>query len=118
MKAAIVSAFNFLGGVGGLLSICVVFWRGGAIERQVDIDSGRLTHLEQGGSPGLREHVKMDDERVSDLSRRMGLLEDSVKQGLDLKVEVRVLGTKLDNIANRLERMEQNAALIKMQTRP
>lgn len=107
------SLFNLLGGVSGLLSICVVFWRGGAIEKQVDVTAKDVTEIRQTGSAGLREHVRMDDERVSDLARRMAQLEDYVKQAVDLKIEVRVLGSKLDNIAVRLERMEQNSAVIK-----
>lgn len=114
MKSVVSSVFNFLGGVSGLLSICVVFWRGGAIEKQVDVTAKDVTEIRQTGSAGLREHVKMDDERVMDLARRMGQLEDYVKQAVDLKIEVRVLGSKLDNIATRLERMEQNAAVIKL----
>lgn len=111
---AVSPAFNLLGGTAGALAIALVIWRGGAIERQVEIDSVRLTKLEISGSPNLEAHVKMDDERVADLARRMAMAEDSAQRSMDLKVEIRVLGTKLDAITERLRSIENNAAVVKV----
>lgn len=107
-------AFNLLGGTAGALAIGLVIWRGGAIERQVEIDTGRIQAIESSGSPGLAAHVKMDDERVSDLARRLTMAEDSTRQAMDLKVEIRVLGTKLDAVVERLKSIENNAAVVKL----
>lgn len=108
------STFNMIGGVSGLLAIALVIWRGGGIERQVNIDASRIDQLETIGSPNFRMHERSDDERVRELSRRIGQAEELAKQSVDLKIEVRVLGSKLDNITKQLEDLKAAAAVVKI----
>lgn len=108
------SMFNMIGGVSGLLAFALVIWRGGAVERQVNVNTGRIDQLETIGSPNFRMHESSDDERVRELSRRIGQAEELAKQSVDLKIEVRVLGSKLDNITKQLEDLKAAAAVVKI----
>lgn len=121
MRVVAASLFNLVGGVAGFLAIALVIWRGGALERQVEIDTVRqgknedaIAELSKGGSSGLKQHIQMDDERVADLARRLTMAEEATRQAMDLKVEIRVLGTKLDAMVERLKSIEVNATVVKV----
>lgn len=92
------------------------------IDRQVAVNTERLSRLERDGTPGLVTHVKDDDTRVANMTKQIETLTDFVKQSNDLKVEVRVMGTKIDerlgSISERLKRIEENAAVVKLKGTP
>lgn len=104
------SVFTFLGGVSGLISIALIVWKGGAIVNTIEIHGRRLDTIEANGSIGLREHVKMDDERVSDIRQRqidqalrMTHQEETLTRVLELFGEVKVINTKLDALKEQVK---------------
>lgn len=97
------SVFNFLGGLSGLISIGLIIWKGGILVATVDNHGKRLDNIEMGGSIGLREHVKLDDERINDIKQRqvdqasrITHQEETVTRLMELYGEVKVINTKLD----------------------
>ncbi len=100
--------FNFLGGLSGLLSIALIIWKGGVLWQMVADHDRRITNVEQRGSIGLIEHVKLDDERVGaikseqaqDREIRQRLLE-SVNSVVS---DVKVINTKLDAIKEQINK--------------
>ena len=102
--------FNFVGGFAGLIACGLVVWRGGAIEEKVLANDRRLDRLEISGSPALAAHVQMDDMRVADIRGQLKTQAEQLTAAVDLKVEVRVLGTKmetrLDAVTERLKSLE------------
>lgn len=108
-KSAIVGLLNLLGGMGGLLSIVLIIWKGGALAQRVDDHSRRLDQIELGGSIGLREHVKMDDERVSDIkqrqvdvTQRLAHQDETLTKLTELFGDVKVINVKLDAINEKI----------------
>lgn len=103
-KNILVSVFNLLGGMSGLLAIGLVVWKGGALAQTV-IDHGRrLDSIESSGSVGLREHVKLDDERVKEMQVRISTSEAVAGKVTELVGEVRVINVKLDALKEQLQK--------------
>jgi hypothetical protein len=96
------AVMNMLGGMSGLLSIALIVWKGGVLYQHVDDHERRLAIMESGGSIGLREHVKQDDERVNELRLRVVHQEEVSASLLELKGDVKVLNVKMDSIKDQL----------------
>ena len=100
-KSVFAAMFNFVGGLAGLLSLALIVWNGGTLWQMVQQDHQRIDVIETGGSIGLREHVKEDNQRVADLAARLASQEDSNRRLLDvvndIKGDVKVIK---DNVAD------------------
>ena len=98
--------FSFIGGLSGLLSIALIIWKGGVLWQMVVEHDRRIVSIENGGSMGLREHVKLDDERVGAMQR--GITEQREAQNKllsqvgDLATDVKVINAKLDSIKEQI----------------
>lgn len=103
VKSGLGTAFNFLGGLSGMVALLTIAVAGGELRKQVEIDTARISRIEQGGSPGLLAHERMDDERVTDLTRRTVALEEAVKQISDIRGELRSINTKLDMLTEHVK---------------
>ena len=102
-KFSIGQAFNAIGGVSGLLAISLVVWKGGAISQTVSDHDRRLAIVEVRGSQGLGEHVKYDDERVTNLNKRVDRTETLVTGLIALQTDVAVMGERVTQIQKLLE---------------
>lgn len=103
--------FHFAGNAAGLLSLLIVVFKGGALVSDIqhmnqrqEITDRRIDAMEQGGSAALREHTKMDDERVSDIRMRTQRLEDMLIRFSEVSADVKVLNTKVDSIKEQLSK--------------
>lgn len=108
-KKTLAAIFNFIGGVSGLISIAIILLKGGMLLQKVDGHETRLNNIEATGSIGLREHVKMDDERVTDVRNRTARLEDAMMKLVDLNADVKVLNAKVDSLKEQLSKAEVRA---------
>lgn len=106
-KSVIVGAFNFLGGLGGLISICLLVWRGGALVQTVNDHGRRIDNIELGGSIGLREHVKLDDERVADIKLQTARLTNITDKQTDALADIRVIKSTMDSMQRQLDSLLQ-----------
>lgn len=98
--------FDFIGGVSGLLSIVLIIWKGGVLWQMVSDHDRRIGDMERGGSVGLREHVKLDDERVREIQAQQAF-DREIRQRLladmsEMRSEVRVVSAKLDSIKEQI----------------
>lgn len=83
--------------IAGLLTSSLVIFKGGALVQVVAGHETRLTSIEAKGSPPIREHEKLDDERElrtrADVKRMEGVVEKFADIGarvaaMDLKLEL------------------------------
>lgn len=58
----------------------------------------RIAAIEGAGSGGLKEHVKLDDERVSELKRRMEEVEKMMIVVTDIRLKIVEINSKLDQL--------------------
>lgn len=101
-------AFTFFGGMGGFLSIALIIWKGGVLWQMVSDHDRRISDMERGGSVGLREHVKLDDERVREIQAQQAF-DREIRQRLladmsDMRSDVRVVSSKLDSIKEQINK--------------
>src|SRR5512139_195226 len=80
----------------------LVFW-GGGLWQMVHSHETRINNLEGKGSPGLRVHEVMDDERFGALKSRVNSFEAIVGVVADMRGDLRVINTKLDKLQGDLE---------------
>lgn len=106
MLGKIQSLLSFFGGVGGLLAISLVIWRGGAIERQQEINTKNANDWAEIGKPKLAEHIKADDESRIELQRRVTRLEELIAAVARMDGKFDALGIKLDGLREELNRHE------------
>lgn len=104
-------AFTFFGGVGGFASIALIIWKGGILWQMVTDHDRRLVDIEHGGSIGLREHVKLDDERVREIQVQQAIDREIRQRLLEtvavVSSDVKVLGVKMDAIKEQLPSKKQ-----------
>lgn len=80
----------------------LVFW-GGGLWQMVSSHETRINNLESRGSPGLKVHEVMDDERFGALKIRVNNFENIVSVVADMRGDLRVIQTKLDKLQEDLE---------------
>lgn len=105
-KYTAAAILSLISNLSGLLSIALIIWKGGVLWQMVVEHERRLNGIEIGGSVGLREHVKLDDERVRELKEHQDL-DQRVRERLlievgDLSADVKIINAKLDNISERI----------------
>lgn len=74
------SALTFFGGVGGVLSMAAVLVFGGEYKRQTAINTQDIAQIKQSGTPLLRAHADMDDERVGTLKKQESEDREDIKR--------------------------------------
>lgn len=77
-----------------------------AINNQVLTNTGRLDNLENKGSSGLREHEKMDDNRIVEMQKRDDRLEAALNSLMSTPGELKAINIRLDGANKALERIE------------
>ena len=90
-----------------LITAGIVVWRGGALANMVESHERRVLEIELHGSPGLREHVKEDDERVKGLVARVDRAEDTMKLLGEMKADIREIKTELRLISAHNDRNDK-----------
>ena len=110
MDQKLAPLFNFTGGLSGFLAIGLLIWKGGALVEKVDNHEARLSSIELLGSVGLREHSKMDDERVGDIkqrqnemSLRMNHQEESLSRLMEIVGDIKAVNAKLDALKEQIK---------------
>lgn len=103
LVAAMLSA---VGGVGGLVAIALVIWRGGALAQVVEGLEVRVARIEINGSNGLQIHEAKDDQRVADIQHRLDRLESML-------TTVARIETKLDLVKEALDDHKKQIAPLK-----
>lgn len=104
--AGLREVFNFIGGVSGLLSIVVLIWKGGALAQTVADHDRRISVFEVHGSVGLTEHVKYDDERVSNLKDRVTRVETALLNLAEMQKDIAVMAVQVGQIQKTVERVK------------
>lgn len=99
------SIFNVVGGVGGLLAISIVIWKGGALYARDLQQETRLCVLEKEGSATLQSYIKVEEERYGFLRDRVKMLEAVLIILPDVKTDVAVLNVKMDAVQKTLDRI-------------
>ena len=96
--------FNLIGGLSGLLSIALLVFKGGVLLQTVNDHDRRIVQMENGGSSMAREHVKLDDERVTSLKERTAKLEAIMASIPNIERDVAVLRVQIDGLVKVLDR--------------
>jgi hypothetical protein len=96
--------FNLIGGLSGLLSIALLVFKGGVLLQTVDDHDRRIGVMEQGGSSMAREHIKLDDERVTSLKERTAKLEAIMSSIPNIERDVAVLRVQIEGLVKALDR--------------
>lgn len=89
--------------MSGLLSIVLIIWKGGVLWQMVQTHETKINAMENGGSIGLREHVKLDDNRVQELQAEQARLRNVGDKVIELVGEVKLINFKLDEMKKQLE---------------
>ena len=96
--------FNLIGGLSGLLSIALLVFKGGVLLQTVDDHGRRISTMENGGSSLAREHIKLDDERVTNLKERTAKLEAIMSSIPNIERDVAVMRRDIDSIVKALDK--------------
>lgn len=80
----------------------LVFW-GGGLWQMVGSHETRINNLEGRGSPGLRVHEAMDDERFSALKADVRAQSTIISTVGDMRGDLKVIQTKLDKLSEDLK---------------
>jgi hypothetical protein len=80
----------------GFISIGLVVFKGGALVHEVQNHENRILTIEARGSPPIAEHIKLDDERNSNVKERLSRVESAVIVISTLQVEIGRIEEKLD----------------------
>lgn len=116
----VAAAMNLVGGITGALAIGLVIWKGGALQRQVEVNTGRLERLELRGSPALEAHERMDASEQADQNRRLTNVEKLSDVVSDLRVSLSSANVKLDQLQDQVRQLHLafEAARIRGETPP
>lgn len=90
-----------------LTSISVVFWKGGAIDRQVTINTADIDVIKRDGSVALQAHTRMDDERISAIRDRLIIVEHMAPALTAMEADMREMRTDLRWLKDRLSAKPQ-----------
>lgn len=110
-------AISFLGGLGGLIAAGGVLIGGGQLMGKVsELDHNaekrdvRIHQVETSVSAvaaDLQTHSIMDQERVSDIKRRIELLEQNVAVVQDMRGDLKVIKAQLGDLSDRIQKQTQ-----------
>lgn len=108
-RGGIAAIFNFIGGVTGAIALATVIFSFGTLVEQLKSVNSRVQEIERNGTPLMREHIKLDDQRAVSEEARLKMLESNndILHRVDTKVES--LSVKLDAIKERMDRSEKIA---------
>lgn len=90
--------------ITGLLTSSLVIFKGGALVQLVEQHEQRINGIEQRGSPPIREHEKLDDEREA-------RTRSDIKDMKDIVAKYSDMGAKLDAVKLQLEMVREQLAV-------
>lgn len=104
-----------IGGLSGMISICVVVFYGGTMAEQVhSLKEGqakldnRVTELEQHAAPVTQAFMKAAVARDDQIEGRVIKLEDLKTTVYEVRTDVKINGTKTDEIVKTIDRLEKS----------
>lgn len=93
-----------------VVSICVIPWSvwvtrtlfshdgiNGTHAQMILQQERRLSMVETTGSITVKEHVKLDDERIENIKRRIAIVEEALAAIPKMQIDLAVIREKLDN---------------------
>jgi len=95
--------FSFVGGVSGLVALLSVALAGGQYVRQLNVDTERITTIDNRGSSGFRAHVEAQAVRDATVSKSISNLEEQIRLNSEVRGDLRVINTKLEGIQKQLD---------------
>lgn len=101
--------------ITGLISICLVVFYGGTLAEQVRVLGAgqvelksRVTELEQHAAPVTQAFMKAAVARDDQIEGRVIKLEDLKTTVYEVRTDVKINGTKTDEIVKTIDRLEKS----------
>ena len=73
----------------------------------IGYNSQRLTDLETHGSRALEAHTQSDDQRVSDMQRRLTAQEEALRSLIEMKGDLKVIANAMQSLTERMKSLEE-----------
>lgn len=92
----------------GLLTSSLVIFKGGALVQLVDQHENRIVSIESRGSPPIREHERLDDEREARTRSDIKRMEDIITRYADMGAKLDTLNLKFEMLREQLSQKNGN----------